>query len=212
MNDREAFEAWHQEKFPNSLEKWMSRSEPYVDKEVQARFEVWQAALASQVQQEPVKTKHHTICDGRYPSLCDACNAEAQAQPDHIGDSNKLVQSHAKQEPESPTNEEKALAWFNALQKIATRLGMPDDQPIIEAVDVLEKILSHGNQRDQTIGSEIKVTSQGVSFGKYCWYSHERITGYEAERLNRGDCNLTASQYMEWVQASLPSDSEGVKP
>lgn len=28
--------------------------------------------------QEPAKLKHHPICDGRYPSLCDACNAEAK--------------------------------------------------------------------------------------------------------------------------------------
>lgn len=26
-------------------------------------------------------SKHHPICDGRYPSLCDACNDEAKAEP-----------------------------------------------------------------------------------------------------------------------------------
>lgn len=36
--------------------------------------------LQSQAQQEPAKAKHHPICDRRYPSLCDACNAEAQAK------------------------------------------------------------------------------------------------------------------------------------
>lgn len=40
----------------------------------------YQAALASQAQQEPAKAKHHPICDRRYPSLCDACNAEAKEE------------------------------------------------------------------------------------------------------------------------------------
>lgn len=56
MNNREAFEAWFKEKFPSStFERWMSISEPYMDKEVNARFEGYQAALASQVQQTKSK-------------------------------------------------------------------------------------------------------------------------------------------------------------
>lgn len=52
MNNREAFEAWHKEEFPNStFERWMSISEPYMDKEVQARFEGYQAGLAAQAKQ-----------------------------------------------------------------------------------------------------------------------------------------------------------------
>lgn len=48
MNNREVFEWWHKEKFPNStFERWMSISEPYMDKEVQARFEGYQAGLSS---------------------------------------------------------------------------------------------------------------------------------------------------------------------
>jgi hypothetical protein len=35
-------------------------------------------SLLNKPAQEPAKLKHHPICDGRYPSLCDACNAEAQ--------------------------------------------------------------------------------------------------------------------------------------
>lgn len=56
--------------------------------------------------------------------------------------------------------------------------------------------------------SEIHVTTQGVSFGKYCWYSHESITGYNVEQLNSGFCSLTAIKYMEWVRASLPPVKE----
>lgn len=45
----------------------------------------------------------------------------------------------------------------------------------------------------------VSVTSQGVQFGN-AWYSHESITGYDAQRLNSGACRMTARQYMDWVR------------
>lgn len=50
---------------------------------------------------------------------------------------------------------------------------------------------------------EVRVTTQGVAFGRHCWYSHERITGLTADELNSGKGNVTARAYMEWVQSNL---------
>ena len=69
MNERESLERIA--KYP------MCRSE---EMSIETAREIARAALASQAQQEPAKAKHHPICDRRYPSLCDACNAEAKEE------------------------------------------------------------------------------------------------------------------------------------
>ena len=45
----------------------------------------------------------------------------------------------------------------------------------------------------------VTVSNQGVEFG-YCWISHEKITGFSAERLNEGDCSLAARKYVDWLR------------
>ena len=53
------------------------------------------------------------------------------------------------------------------------------------------------------VGGGVQVSKDGVRFGKNCWYSHEKITGYTAEQLNTGDCGVTGRAYMDWVRANL---------
>lgn len=51
----------------------------------------------------------------------------------------------------------------------------------------------------QTIKS-VKVSATGVQFGN-CWLSHEQITGYTADQLNSGDCDVIGGQYVAWLSA-----------
>lgn len=55
----------------------------------------------------------------------------------------------------------------------------------------------------QTIKS-VKVSATGVQFGS-CWLSHEKITGYTADQLNSGDCNVIGGQYVAWLSAEDPA-------
>ncbi len=52
----------------------------------------------------------------------------------------------------------------------------------------------------------VHVDSQGVRFGAFCWISHERITGRDADALNSGKGGLAAVQYMKWLNKYLNND------
>lgn len=49
----------------------------------------------------------------------------------------------------------------------------------------------------------VRVDSQGVSFGQYCWISHEKITGYTASAINEAE-SPTLKAYREWMQMAAP--------
>lgn len=73
MNNREAFEAWYQNSYIcfGQANFHLNSYGEYVDDDIEASWCAWQAALAS------------------------------QAQQDHIGDSNEMVQSQAQQESQA---------------------------------------------------------------------------------------------------------------
>lgn len=54
----------------------------------------------------------------------------------------------------------------------------------------------------QTIKS-VKVSATGVQFGS-CWLSHEKITGYTADQLNSGECDVIGGQYVAWLSTEEP--------
>lgn len=58
----------------------------------------------------------------------------------------------------------------------------------------------------------IQVSRQGIRFGANCWYSHEYITGFEAARLNNGECNIAAREYMKWLQEYLAAAPSAPEP
>ena len=78
---RAEFEAWMKKEMPNEPLEFIAQSDIYNSGYAQCLWIGWQAALSAVPAQEPAKLKHHPICDRRYPSLCDACNAEAK-QPE----------------------------------------------------------------------------------------------------------------------------------
>ena len=49
----------------------------------------------------------------------------------------------------------------------------------------------------------VKVTPTGVQFGN-AWHSHESITGYSADQLNKGNCCVTGGAYMKWLSQETP--------
>lgn len=59
---------------------------------------------------------------------------------DQFKECEDLLLAIAVQPAQEPVAE-KATVWFNALSRIATLLEMPEDQPIIQAVDVLQAML-----------------------------------------------------------------------
>ena len=61
------------------------------------------------------------------------------------------------------------------------------------------------NQRTVTVGPE------GVSFGKGCWISHEKITGYTATQLNQRLCGIVGREYMKWVIGILSPEEYEAK-
>ncbi len=61
---------------------------------------------------------------------------------------------------------------------------------------------------EQLAMGQIKVTAQGVHFGKNCWMSHEKITGFTAERLNEGGGGIVGRGYMQWVAAALSANNQ----
>lgn len=78
-----------------------------------------------------------------------------ELQESHVGDVVRFDDHQAKIDslqaaltavPAQEPVAEKATVWFNALSRIATLLEMPEDQPIIQAVDVLKSRLEHPTQ------------------------------------------------------------------
>lgn len=57
-----------------------------------------------------------------------------------------------------------------------------------------------GYPEDGPTKREVFVGSEGVQFGKGCWISHEKITGFTAEQLNNGTAGIIGAQYMAWVR------------
>ena len=52
----------------------------------------------------------------------------------------------------------------------------------------------------------VTVDKQGVAFGKWCWFSHETITGLPADKIPTG---IIGKKYWEWCQAMLAATTKG---
>lgn len=88
--------------------------------------------------------------------------------------------------------------WIEAVGLLTTdpRFANIESPVLLAFANEVSKI-PFPNQQERTV----LITSQGVSFGPNCWYSHERITGLTAAQLNGNEPGrtLTGLNYMKWV-------------
>lgn len=88
----------------------------------------------------------------------------------------------------------------NVNAHLAERLNKSD-----KTIQAMNLLLGTGTIHPQDVAdgarviAPVTVSNQGVEFG-YCWMSHEKITGFSADRLNSDDCSLAARKYVDWLR------------